>query len=121
MQYADMKKDLIKEATRLAIFLGVDEPRIVETNVVPHCTFSAMRAERWRYTPVSVEWENDERTGKPYDNFVRTGRIGDGLAFREQHFSENLKKQWQNDLVLARARCLYAGVDDQLIQRYLGS
>ena len=121
MQYADMKKDLIKEATRLAIFLGVDEPRIVETNVVPHCTFSAMRAERWRYTPVSVEWENDERTGKPYDNFVRTGRIGDGSAFREQHFSENLKKQWQNDLVLARARCLYAGVDDQLIQRYLGS
>jgi hypothetical protein len=121
LHYEDMKQNLEAEAAKLARFLGVDETRfasVVET-AVPHCTFSAMRKERFRYTPKSVEWKNGQ-DGKSYDDFVRAGRIGDGKEFLNQYFSDELKKQWSKDLATARARWLDAQVDSQIIERYLG-
>jgi hypothetical protein len=122
LQYQDMKQNLDHEATKLARFLGVEEHRLatVVDAAVPHCTFSSMRVERWRYTPLSVEWNTDESTGKPYDDFVRTGRIGDGNDFLDAYFTEELKTQWQDDLKIARDRWLQAGVDPLIIKRYLG-
>jgi hypothetical protein len=121
LHFEDMKHNLEAEAAKVARFLGVDETRfarVVET-AVPHCTFSAMRKERSRYTPKSVEWKNGQ-DGKSYDNFVRTGRIGDGKEFLNQYFSDELKKQWAKDLATARVRWLDAQVDSQIIERYLG-
>jgi hypothetical protein len=121
LHYEDMKVDLEQATIKLARFLGIPETstnHVVEI-AIPKCTFSAMRAERHRYTPLSVEWKKDEE-GKPYQNFVRSGRIGDGQKFLETYFTEDLKKQWIADLVIARARWCTGGVGSKVIEKYLG-
>jgi hypothetical protein len=120
LHYQDMKDNLQEEATKLAHFLGVEDVNLAVETAVPHCTFSAMRKERWRYTPMSVQWKEDETTGKPYDDFVRAGRIGDGDDFFNAYFSEDLKNQWVRDLSKARNWWLQAGVVPEVIKRYLG-
>lgn len=122
LHYQDMKHNLNQEATKLARFLGVPEQRLLEVvkTAVPHCSFFSMRAERWRYTPLSVQWKMDDTTGKPYNDFVRAGRMGDGKEFLETYFTDDLRSKWRNDLELAKSRWLQAGVDPVVIQRYLG-
>ena len=121
LHYEDMKTNLDEEATKLARFLGVQEEALarVVDNAVPHCTFAAMRTERWRYTPVTVQWKKNKSTGKPYDDFVRAGRIGDGASFLDSYFTDELEKQWKKDMVIARNRWCQAGVDPSIIVRYL--
>ena len=122
LNYEDMKGDLAKQTTRLARFLGIQEGSIhdVVNSALPYCTFSNMRRERWRYSPLSVTWKTYD-DGRPYDNFVRTGRIGDGKVFFEQYFTNDLKLQWETDLKITRARWTHEEVDSQIIERYLGS
>jgi hypothetical protein len=130
LHYQDMKTNLKTEAIKLSRFLGVNEARVesVMETALPHCTFSAMRHERWRYTPRSVQWKTDETTGKPYDDFVRAGRIGDGKTFMTtlgssitEDDDDDLKKQWQQDLEVAKDRWHQAGVDPDIIARYLAT
>ena len=120
LHYEDMKKDLEGEATRLAQFLGVD-PTMIESIVkasVQHCTFTAMKRERARYTPKSVDWKKDS-DGKPYDNFVRAGRVGDGKEFALKYFSKVLKEKRDGDRATSVSRWREAQVDDEIIDRYL--
>ncbi len=68
-----------------------------------------------------VQWKEDEMTGKPYDDFVRAGRIGDGDDFFNAYFLEDLKNQWVRHLSTARDWWLQAGVDpEEVIKPYLG-
>lgn len=120
LHYADMKHDLEAESVKVARFLGVSATQIpnVVAEAVPHCTFSAMQKERWRYTPKTVDWKQGN-DGKPYDNFVRSGRIGDGKEFFNQYFLSDLKKQWRKDLATTRARWANARVGSNIIDQYL--
>lgn len=132
LHYEDMKDNLAKETKRLAKFLldGNGNSTIENYNercldelvsrVVPHCTFEAMKKERRRYTPLTVSWRIDPKTGKPYDAFVRKGAVGDGQKFLLEMTSTALRDRWVNkDVSIARARWKKAGVDQNIIDRYL--
>lgn len=121
LHYEDMKEDLNKEATRLAKFLGVEDERLedVVNTAVSHCTFEAMKKEQWRYTPQSVSWKVDPKTGKAYDKFVRQGRIGDGQDVLKNSFTQDLKMQWLNNIKRAIKRWKKTGIDRAIIERYL--
>eukprot|EP00536_Pseudo-nitzschia_multiseries_P018794 jgi/Psemu1/265058/estExt_Genewise1Plus.C_31240003 len=135
LHYEDMKNDLETETKRLARFLledtnenddeaseEEDDCRLdaLVSRVVPHCTFAAMKAERHRYTPLTVAWRIDPKTGKPYDQFVRRGNVGEGNEFLRKDSSSELRHRWVNhDAVIARARWNKAGVDAGIIDRYL--
>ncbi len=132
LHYEDMKENLAKETKRLVKFLldGNDES-IVENDVkryldelvsrvVPHCTFKAMKEEHRRYTPLTVSWKNDPKTGKPYDAFVRKGAVGEGRKFLLEITSTTLRDRWVNkDVFIAKLRWKKAGVDQNIIDRYL--
>lgn len=120
LHYEDMKNDLEGEATRLAQFLGVGTTRIsdVVKSAIEHCTFASMKKERARYTPKSVDWKRDA-DGKPYDNFVRTGRVGDGNEFANKYFSDDLRHKRITDRDMSVARWRDATVDPVIIDRYL--
>lgn len=122
LHYQDMKTDLAKEATRVARFMGVEDAQLkrVVKEAIIHCTFDAMRTERWRYTPRSVEWKTNEATGKPYEDFVRSGQVGDGNAFWEEFADSQVKEQWNKDSQVAQKRWLYAGINESIAIRYLG-
>ena len=121
LHYEEMKQDLKQEATRLAKFLDVPDEELesIVNTALSHCTFDAMKTERWRYTPQSVSWKVDPKTGKPYDRFVREGRIGDGKEFMEKIFTSDLKEQWIKNADRARRRWRDAGIDME-VDRYLG-
>jgi hypothetical protein len=123
LHYEDMKEDLRQEATRLARFLDVKEARVDEVVSVAlsHCTFEAMKKERWRYTPQSVSWKVDPKTGQEYDNFVRQGRVGDGKDFMRNFFTTDLKEQWSGNSTRAVKRWKMARVEESMIERYLKS
>lgn len=120
LHYEDMKNDLEGEAAKLAKFLGVDDSRISEVvkKAMEHCTFAAMKKERIRYTPKSVDWKRDA-DGKPYDNFVRTGRVGDGKEFANKYFSDALREKRNRDRETSIVRWRTANVDSAIIDRYL--
>lgn len=122
LHYEEMKENLTREATRVAQFLGICQSRLDEvvSDAVSHSTFAAMRKERWRYTPQSVSWNLDPNTGKPYEDFVRAGRIGDGRSFFATHGTDKLKAKWKDDLEVAQVRWTHAGVPKKTIDRYLG-
>jgi hypothetical protein len=138
LHYEDMKKDLAKETKRLAKFLVDDnngessenrktfDDRCLDeivSRVVPHCTFDAMKRERKRYTPLTVSWKTNPKTGKPYDKFVRKGNIGDGrkiLLETPSSSSSTLKDRWiDRDVPIAEARWKKAGVEQEIVDRYL--
>jgi hypothetical protein len=123
LHYQDMKNDLPFEASRVARFLGVSEHRLHEVlaEALPLCTFDSMKAEGWRYTPQSVSWNTDPVTGRPYDQFVRRGQVGDGTEFEQNMFTPELKAQWKKDLESAERRWQKAGVDATIVERYLKS
>mmetsp|Transcript_653 Transcript_653/g.1491 ORF Transcript_653/g.1491 Transcript_653/m.1491 type:complete len:411 (-) Transcript_653:234-1466(-) len=139
LHYEDMKQDLAKETKRVARFLmdGDDDQSGPENDddgyvdeivsrVVPHCTFAAMKQEQKRYTPLTVSWKSDPKTGKPYDKFVRKGTVGDGRKFLLEVTSPSgpsssaLRDRWvSKDVPIARARWRKAGVEEEIINRYL--
>ena len=121
LHYQDMTTNLPYEATRVAHFLGVSEDRIPEVvaATLPQCSFDAMKAERWRYTPKSVSWNTDPRTDRPYDNFVRSGKVGEGMEFVQTAFTSELKARWKEDMDIAKRRWQTAGVRRTIIERYL--
>lgn len=124
LHYEDMKNDLPYEATRLARFLGVPEDRIqkVLEEALPQCTFDAMKRERWRYTPQSVAWKLDPNTGRPYDDFVRSGTVGEGRTkVTKEFFTPALDAQWRQAMRIAKWRWQKAGVEDKIIERYLSA
>ncbi|CAJ1954489.1 unnamed protein product [Cylindrotheca closterium] len=120
LHYEDMKSDLEREATKLAQFLGVETTRVSEVvkSAIDQCTFAAMKKERVRYTPKSVYWKKDA-DGKPYDNFVRAGRVGDGKEFANKYFSDDLQQRRKRDRETSARRWRNAGVDPAIIDRYL--
>jgi hypothetical protein len=121
LHYDEMKNDLKGQATRVAKFLGVptDQIETVVNEAIEHCTFDAMKQERWRYTPRSVVWKKDDETGQPYQHFVRAGRTGDGTSFLETHGTKDIYQRWQTDKATARERWRIAGIDQTIIHRYL--
>jgi len=133
LHYEDMKNNLEKETKRLAKFLLDDgdngddavavEDRYLDelvSRVVPHCTFVAMKQEVHRYTPLRAPWKINPKTGKPYNEFVRKGSVGDGNEFLQRDASSKFKDRWVNhDAVIARARWNKAKVDAAIINRYL--
>lgn len=146
LHYEDMKRDLGKETKRIAKFLldgtdtdnrnddhattsvqvgemtDADKCYVDElvSRVVPHCTFAAMKRERQRYTPLTVSWKINPETGKPYDEFVRKGNVGEGGRVLEGDFSSELKDRWINrDVSIAKARWMRANVDEKIVDRYL--
>jgi hypothetical protein len=122
LHYQDMKNDLSYETARLAKFLGVQDDRLqkVVSETLVQCTFDAMKAECWRYTPRSVEWRIDPRTGRPYDDFVRSGNVGEGRADGiKGFFTPTLEVQWKEAIRTAKRRWQKAGVDNNIIERYL--
>lgn len=123
LHYDEMKEDLTREATKVASFLGVPDELLstVVHKALPHCTFSSMRDERWRYSPKSVDWKVDPATGKPYGDFIRSGRIGDGETFWETYATSGLQEQWQKDRTVAKQRWSQAGVSSTIIGRYLSN
>lgn len=120
LHYEDMKNDLTRESTKLAQFLGVDATRIkdVVRATTKHCTFDAMKKERARYTPKSVDWKRDAQ-GKPYGNFVRAGRVGDGKEFAKKFFSDDLRRKRNRDREVSKSRWRAAAVKPEIIERYL--
>jgi hypothetical protein len=123
LHYEDMKENLQREATQLAKHFGVTDERLqaVVDTAVPKCTFSAMKEDRWRYTPRSVSWKIDETTGKPYENFVRAGKIGDGRQFFETYASDELVREWLAVLEDTRVRWNKAKVVTEITTRYIGN
>ena len=131
LHYEDMKNNLEKETKRLAKFLLDDddddvvavEDRYLDelvSRVVPHCTFVAMKQEVCRYTPLRAPWKINPKTGKPYNEFVRKGSVGDGNEFLQRDASSKFKDRWVNhDAVIARARWNRAKVDPAISDRYL--
>jgi len=132
LHYEDMKKDLSKEVRRLARFLFNDDDTNREkcdnqyldeivSRVVPHCTFDAMKRERKRYTPLSVSWRTNPETGKPYDEFVRRGKVGDGKKILlDTQISSTLKDRWiERDIPIAKARWKLANIKQDIVDRYL--
>ena len=138
LHYEDMKQDLAKETKRIARFLydGDDHNGVensidqyldeIVSRVVPYCTFSAMKRDRTRYTPLTVSWKSDPKTGKPYDEFVRKGTVGDGRKFLLEttspsgSSSASSRDRWvDKDVLIARARWEKASVDQDIIDRYL--
>ena len=122
LHYDEMKADLRGQATRVARFLGVPEENLdsVVNTAVKHCTFEAMKKEHWRYTPRSVDWKISDETGQPYQEFVRAGRLGDGESFLNTHGTEEMRQRWQQDKRVARERWIRAGVDERIVDKYLG-
>jgi hypothetical protein len=122
LHYDDMKENLPREANKLAQFFGVvneDLKSVVDT-AVSKCTFTAMKEDRWRYTPRTVSWKTDETTGKPYENFVRTGRLGDGKNFFETYASQDVLTEWQTVLKTTKSRWQKAQVASEITAKYLG-
>ena len=140
LHYKDMKRDLAKEAKRLAQFLledgrvvshkkqeqkperedAADRDRYLDeivSRVVPHCTFEAMKREGKRYTPLTVSWNTNPDTGKPYDEFVRTGNVGDGRKILLDTTSSDALKGWwiDQDVPIAAARWANTGVEQEII------
>ena len=123
LHYDDMKEDLERETTKLATFLGIKEDRLrsVVSQAIPHCTFRAMKDNRWKYTPRSVNWKIDSKTGKAYADFIREGRIGDGLKFWKAYAPPKLQKEWKTVVAETKIRWKIANVDEDIIRRYLGN
>jgi hypothetical protein len=131
LHYEDMKEDLARETKRLVKFLSDEDDESSEdryldelvSRVVPQCTFDAMKRERKRYTPLTVSWKVNPKTGKPYDEFVRKGTIGDGRKLvleTPSSSSSALKDRWTDqDTPIAKARWNNAGVEQDIIDRYL--
>lgn len=129
VHYEDMKNDLRREAHRIAQFLLSDKDddgedndngRVIVTDeLLSHCKFEAMKQERWRYSPLTVSWKVDAKTGQQYNEFVRTGRVGDGKEFVRKHFTDEMRDCWSKDVALAKKRWCTAGIDQDIVQKYL--
>jgi hypothetical protein len=121
LHYHEMKQDLHQQAIRVAKFLNIpnaDIDRVLAT-ALPACTFDAMKEERWRYTPQSVSWKDDPQTRQPYDKFVRTGRVGDGIEFIQRVFTPVLYEKWATNQRRAQRRWHNAGIDPAFVDMYL--
>lgn len=126
-----MKENLERETTRIAKFLletVVDDEndtndhnedhdvKELVSRVVPHCTFSAMKQEKQKYTPLTVSWKRNPHTGILYNEFVRKGNVGDG----KRECSTELQQRWSHcDTKIAWARWKKAEIPSELCHRYL--
>ena len=141
LHYEDMKENLEKETKRIANFLldidnndndGDDENenendshnlnlnllnQLITQRVVPYCTFNSMKNDKIKYSPISVGWRINPKTNKLYNEFVRSGNIGDG----KKECPVELKKRWFNfDVPIAKVRWNNANIDENtIINRYL--
>ena len=124
-----MKTNLEKETKRIANFLlDIDNVNdddndvsnlneLITQRVVPHCTFQSMKTDKLKYTPLSVGWKINPNTNKKYNEFVRSGNIGDG----KQECPIEIQNKWcQQDVPIAKIRWNNANVnEDKIIDRYL--
>jgi hypothetical protein len=129
LHYEDMKTNLEKETKRIANFLlDIDDDndddnddsnlnQLITQRVVPHCTFQSMKKDKLKYTPLSVGWKINPKTNKRYNEFVRSGNIGDG----KQECPIDIQDKWcQQDVPIAKIRWNNANVnEDKIIDRYL--
>ena len=131
-----MKINLEKETKRIANFLlDIDDnddnddsdlndsndsnlDQLITQRVVPHCTFQSMKKDKLKYTPLSVGWKIiNPNTKKTYNEFIRSGNIGDG---KQECPIEIQDKWWKQDVPIEKIRWTNANVNkDKIINRYL--
>jgi len=85
LSYEEMKKDLKTAVHEVAQFLELDLAKDAIDELVPNFTIDAMKSDRKRFEPVSVQW-------KEGFNFVRKGIVGDS----EKSFDEETARAFNN-------------------------